>query len=285
VLEQEIGKQFEDTGKHFDVAAAASLLLGARSSARVAADQLADVYSKDFAGPLSGELRDLSVDGACIALRAGIAIGSVHGVSLRLPRGRVDLPAKGRWQLTSDTEGLVLTGISFDGALDAQARKLNKFVQNAAGEQAEFLGECDGFSDLCTDDLMSIAQASRYRCVPHGACIYRQGDSNPRDRSVFLIKEGSVSLVHRVKDARNVELTRLGRGGVFGGRGFPLIAESPNVESAIAAQRTVLVEITGPSFDYLRMARPIIGYRVIAVVAEMYAARVARLLERFGSAL
>ncbi|MGI9432354.1 MAG: cyclic nucleotide-binding domain-containing protein [Myxococcota bacterium] len=275
----------QGTRERFDIAAAASLLLGARSTARVAADQLADVYSKDFAGPLPGELRDLSVDGACIALRAGIAIDSVKSVSLRLPRGRLDLEATGRWYLPSDTEGSVLTGISFNGARDAEARKLNDFVLNAAREQAEFLGECDGFSDLCLDDLMNIAQASRYRCVPHGKCIYRQGTNSPRDRSVFLIKEGSVSLVHRVHDARNVELTRLGRGGVFGGGGLPLIVQSPNVESAIAAQRTVLIEITGPSFDYLRVARPIIGYRVISVVAEMYAARVARLLERFGSAL
>jgi len=168
----------QGSGQRFDIAAAASLLLEARSSARVAADQLADVYSKDFAGPLPGELRDLSVDGACIALRAGIAIDSVSSVSLRLPRGRLDLAATGRLYLPSDSEGSVLAGISFDGARDVEARKLNDFVLNTAREQAEFLAECDGFSDLCPDDLMSIAQASRYRCVPHGTCIYRQGNNS-----------------------------------------------------------------------------------------------------------
>jgi CRP-like cAMP-binding protein len=274
-----------ETWNKNDVIAAASLILGARSEARVATNQPVEVYSSGFAGPLPAELRDLSRGGACVALRAWIAADSVRRVTLRLPCGRLDLEAAGCWQVASEAEGSVLAGISFKNTSKAHDRVLSDFVFSTVREQAEFVGGCGAFSDLATDDLFNMAQASRYRVVPRGATVYRQGQSDVRDRSLFLIRDGGVSLIHRVGDVRNVVLMRLGPRSLFGGGGIPLISEMPNAESAVASSRTVLLEITASSFAYLRVARPLIGCRVVTAVAQAYAERMASLLERVGSAL
>ena len=92
-----------------------------RAQPRVGANFPIRVHSRDFAIPLEGSARDLSVNGACVATTAPFAVKSIQQIELILPQQTLVLEAEGRWQRDEPIDDLVLTGISFV-ALDSAAR-------------------------------------------------------------------------------------------------------------------------------------------------------------------
>jgi len=99
--------------------------------------------------------------------------------------------------------------------------------------------------------------------------------------SIFVVWSGQVALSLKVRAGEDLTLARLSPGGVFGG--LPLIANMPNLETAIAVSETRLLEISHGSFSFARLAKPILAQRLTQVVARGYAQRVGQLLNLLAS--
>jgi len=255
---------------------AAAAVLEARSDPRVAVDLPARIWSKDFDGALAGRVRDLSVGGVCVATDSLFAFKSLRRVALALPGGVLELPAEGRWQGESG-DRTVLTGVAFASPSPEEVARLWDVVHGAGKELGLFLYEHAELGSLSPDDAMSLAQVSRFRFGEEGRAIYRQDGCRPGDDSIFVVHRGEVRLGHRFGPAREVTLERVGVGGVFGG--LPVVAETPNLETAVAGRDTVLLEISAQSFSYLRVARPLLAQRLCQAVTRVHTARLRKLLE------
>ena len=249
-----------------------------RSEPRVAIEFEVDVYSAGFNGPLGGRSRDLSVCGACVATESVFSYSSIQRVVLHLPTGKLELPAQGRWQAEVAGEDKVLTGIVFDEPDERAYGLLWDLVLERSKQVARFFHARSDFSQLGMEGAVGLSQITRERRVPAGHTLYRQDTlENPRD-SIFLVQSGEVTLQVRVGDAFEITAGRLGPGRVFGG--FPLIAGVPHAESALATRDSVLFEIDGGSYRYLRAAKPWLAQQLADVVTRSHARRVYDLLAR-----
>ena len=65
-----------------------------RAQPRVGANFPIRVHSRDFAIPLEGSARDLSVNGACVATTAPFAVKSIQQIELILPQQTLVLEAE-----------------------------------------------------------------------------------------------------------------------------------------------------------------------------------------------
>jgi len=255
---------------------AAAAVMEARSEPRVAVNLPARLWSRDFDGSLSGQARDLSVGGVCVATDSVFAFKSVRRVALALPGGVLELPAEGRWQGEGGDRTL-LTGVAFAKPSPEAVGRLWEVVHASGRELGLFLYGHAALGSLSPDDAMSLAQVSRFRLVEAGRPVYRQDGCRPGDDSVFVVHRGEIRLCHRFGPAREVTLDRLGVGGVLGG--LPLVAETPNLETALADRETTLLEITSQAFSYLRVAHPLLAQRLSQAVARIHTSRLRKLVE------
>lgn len=256
---------------------AAAAVLEARADPRVGVDLGARVFSRDFEGGLDARARDLSVGGVCVASESPFAFKSVERLVLDLPSGPMELPAQGRWQSESVCERVVLTGLAFDSRSAADVSRLWDAVQGSCKELGLFLYDRTELSDLSADDAVSVAQISRFRIVGIGRFIYRQDVCRAGDDSIFIVHRGRVSLGHGFTSGREATLERLGPGCLFGG--LPIVAETPNLETAVADEDCTLLEISRAAYGYMRVARPLLAQRLAQLVARSHTQRMRRLLE------
>jgi len=258
---------------------AADEVLEARISPRVAADLAVDIYSRELSGPLRARTRDISVKGACIATPSMLSARSLEQIVIHFDEGSVRIPVEGRWQSDCPTEGSVLLGLAFEQVDHPTAGILWNFVQSTASSLAQFLDQYETFGEFSSDEVLSTAQMSRFQRIDAGRTIYvpsfRDTDS------IFVVWSGQVALSLKVRAGEDLTLARLSPGGVFGG--LPLIANMPNLETAIAVSETRLLEISHGSFSYARLAKPILAQRLTQVVARGYAQRVGQLLNLLAS--
>ena len=262
-----------------------------RSDPRIAISAPARVYTSEFSGALPGIVRDLSVQGACIATPSPFAFKSLDRIELDLVNGPLCLRAKGRWQRDEEADDVVLTGISFEECDDHARDQLWKAVMQGGHDIARFVLENCNLPELTLEDSLGLAQVTRHRQVSMGRTIFSQtGDTSEQatdtdadQDSFFLLLRGEVSLTLRIRDARNRETARLARGDAFGG--LPLVAAMPHAESAIAASDCELLEIDAGSFRYLRTARPWLGQRLGQAILRTNAQRLTRLLQELAKGL
>jgi CRP-like cAMP-binding protein len=93
-----------------------------------------------------------------------------------------------------------------------------------------------------------------------------------------MLLEGSVILQVRARDAVDVEISRLEPGQFFGG--FPVLADVPHVDTAETATDVRLLEIDRQAFEYIRIAKPWLGYRLGSAMLRISAQRLSTLFER-----
>ena len=256
---------------------AAEVLLDARADPRVGVDFPVQILSGDFSGPLAASARDLSVGGMCVATASLLSFKAIRRIRLSLPSGPLELEAEGRWQTESVSENSRLTGLRFANVGPQELGRLWNAVHEASKDLGLFLYDQSELGSICPDDAGSLADCSRYRIVPQRREIYRQDECRPGDDSVFLVMRGDIRLEVTLADQRRVTLERLTSGSVFGGLG--IIADLPNLETAVADSSSTLLEISRASFSYLRIARPLLGLRLVQTLTRSLLRRNRRLLE------
>lgn len=253
--------------------------LEARANPRVGADFPVELRSRAFGGPLPGRTRDLSIGGTCIATASPFDIKSVDQVVIMTPEDApLVLPCSGCWQREEPSAELMLTGLSFDDPDDRQLDRIWDIVLDGGKYLARFLCEKTEVHELGLDEAMSLSQMTRYKDVPCGHTLYRQDTDEPGCDSIFLVIEGVVTLQVRVRDSREVEFARLESGQFFGG--LPILAGVPHAESAVAASDVRLLEIDRHAFQYIRTARPWLGYRLGSAMLRISTQRLRQIVAR-----
>jgi len=247
-----------------------------RSDPRVGTDLAVELYVSDFSGALLGRTRDLSIRGACIATPSPFNVKGLNRIVLDLPTQKLMIDAVGCWQREDPTEGVVLTGVQFE---DPGAEKLEfvwDHVLDSSKKLARFLYERTALQELGLEDVMGLAQVTRYRTANPGDLIYRQGTSGDGGDSIFLVIEGSVTLQVRVRDAIERPLCQLEAGDLFGG--LPLLANLAHMDSAVANTQVKLLELDGGAFRHLRSTKPWLGHRLGVALLRVHAQRMSKIL-------
>ena len=258
--------------------------LEARVTPRVGADLPVELRSSEFPGGLPGRTRDLSVGGTCIATASPFNIKSINQIVIMLPdRSSLTLSCAGCWQREEPCAELMLTGISFEYLSESDLDSIWDFVLESGKYLARFLLEKSEFHELGIDDAMSLSQMTRYRDIPIGHSLYRQNTNEPGQDSIYLLIEGTVTLEFRVRDARDVEFERLQPGQFFGG--LPILADVPHAESATTATDVRLLEIDRQAFQYIRTAKPWLGYRLGSAMLRISTRRLSAIMNRVSGLL
>ncbi len=251
--------------------------LDARGTPRVGADFPLEIRSGEFPGGLPGRSRDLSLGGTCVATASPFNIKSVDQIVIAPPGYHpLTLRCTGCWQREDPSAELVLTGFSFDHPSDTDLDTIWNFVLDSGKFLARFLYEKTETHELELDDAMSLSQMTRYRDVPFGHTLYRQDTNDDGQDSIYLVIDGTVTLQVRVRDTHEVEFARLGPGEFFGG--LPILAGVPHAESATTASDVRLLEIDRQTFQYIRTAKPWLGYRLGSAMLRISAERLSAML-------
>lgn len=256
---------------------AATSVVESRGNSRVALDLRVHLQSSETAGPLEARTRDISLGGVCVATRYAFAFRSVQRVDLELPQGALALATDGRWQADSPSEESFLTGFAFVDPKSEAESALWRLVQHASESIASFLYESSELSVLGTDDVMGVAQVSRLRMVNEDRPILQQDERGPGDDSVFVVLRGRVEILFRSRPDAVLRVAELCPGSIFGG--MPIIADLPNMVGAVALEDSELLEISGPAYAYLRLAKPLVAQRLAQVVARSSFKRVRALVD------
>jgi len=253
--------------------------LDARSTPRVGADFSVEIFSSEFAGSLPGRTRDLSIGGTCIATASPFDVKSVNRIAISLPgQETLILQVSGCWQREESSAELMLTGLSFDYMTESDLDAIWNFVLDSGKYLARFLSEHSEIHELGLEDAVGLSQMTRYRDIPARHTLYRQGTRKPGEDSIYMLLEGSVILQVRARDAVDIEIARLEPGQFFGG--FPVLADVPHVDTAETATDVRLLEIDRHAFEYIRIAKPWLGYRLGSAMLRISAQRLSTLFER-----
>lgn len=249
-----------------------------RGLPRVGADFPVDLRTSDLSSALPARARDLGVGGVCVATASPFSLKSVRRVAIALPDQTLTLEAEGRWQREARGDDCILTGIEFSRPPDAAVRTLWDFVLDAGKEIARFLDTASDLRGLGVEDSMGLAHLTRLRDVPAGRWLYAQETQRDGEDSVFVVLRGSVGLHVRVRNARDVNLSRLGPGALIGG--LALLSGAPHWESAVAASDTRLLEIDRAAFHHLERTKPQLARRLAHGILQTHATRLQSLLTR-----
>lgn len=117
------------------------------------------------------------------------------------------------------------------------------------------------FRTLSEGDLSALAGLLRERRYPRGSIVLAQGD--PGD-SLFLIAEGQAKVAVLAEDGREVILSVLGPGGVFGE--MSLLDDEPRSAHVIAMTDAVLLQLRREDFRSRLRASPELA---VALLAEL----------------
>jgi len=253
--------------------------LEARATPRVGADFSVELRSHALSAALPGRTRDLSVSGACVATATPFDLKSIDQLAIMLPEGEtLLLRCSGSWQREEPAAELMLSGFTFDHPDEQQLDRLWDIVLDSGKYLGRFLCEKTELHELGLEDAMSLSQMTRYKDVPCGHTLYRQDTDEPGCDSIFLVIEGTVNLQVRVRGSREVDFARLESGQFFGG--LPILAGVPHAESAVTTRDTRLLEIDRHAFQYIRTARPWLGYRLGAAMLRISTQRMSQIIAR-----
>jgi len=254
-----------------------------RGSGRVGSDLPVELHVSELPAPLLARSRDIGVGGMCIATPSPFALKSVRRVVIGLPSCPLTVEAEGRWQVDATGDDVVLSGIAFPCPSPEAVEALTNFVLESGRTLARFLYAQSELRDFGLEEILGLAQITRFCDVTAGRFIYRQDTARPREDSIFVIARGEVSLQARARGAREVTLARLQPGHVFGG--MPLVGDAAHPESAVAETDCRLLEIDRDAFGYLEKARPWLAQRLAFAVARTYTKRLHEILGRIRDQL
>ncbi|MCE1187411.1 Crp/Fnr family transcriptional regulator [Zoogloea sp.] len=102
------------------------------------------------------------------------------------------------------------------------------------------------FQGLGDDRLASVARCAMMRRVPRGSAVVHEGD---RTDFVYFVLTGNLKVMVSDEDGREVILTILGQGEMFGEMG--VLDDSPRSASVVAVSASDLVTIAKSDFKRL----------------------------------
>jgi len=255
----------------------------ARGAGRVGSDLPVELHVAELPGPLAARSRDIGLGGICVATASAFALQSVKRVVIGLPSGPLSLEAEGRWQFDASGDDGVLSGFAFPSLSQDAIESLSNLVLESGRALARFLYAQSDLRDLGLEEVLGLAQITRFRDVSAGRFVYRQDAAESADDSIFLVSRGAVSLHARARGSREICLARLQVGDLFGG--MPLVGDAPHPESALAESDCRLLEIDRDAYRYLFAARPWLAQRLAFTVARIYARRLHAVLGRIRDQL
>jgi len=254
-----------------------------RGDARVGTDLPVQIHLSELPAPLPARARDIGVGGVCVATPTMFSLKSVRRVVIGMPSGPVTLDAEGRWQYDANADDLVLSGLAFSHTPPEIVDVLSGFVLENGRALARFLYAESDLRDFGLEEVLGLAQITRFRDVAAGRCLYREGTSREGEDSVFVVARGAVTVLARARGAREVPLAQLGPGQLLGG--LPLVADTPHPETASADVDTRLLEVDREAFRYLERSRPWLAQRLAGAVVRTYARRLHDMLGRIRDKL
>lgn len=254
-----------------------------RGSGRVGSDLPVEIHLSDLPAPLPARSRDIGVGGICIATPTVFALKSVRRAVIGLPSGPLALDAEGVWQFDASADDVVLSGLAFLDPPAESIETLSNLVLESGRALARFLYAHSDLKDFGLEEVLGLAQITRFRDVPAGRSVFRQDTTHQGEDSIFIVARGGVALEAHPRRGREVVLARLGPGRLFGG--LPLLGPLTHAESAVAESDTRLLEIDRDAFRYLENARPWLAQRLALAVIRAHAARLHEMLARVRGAL
>ena len=275
-----LGRSFEATNEQ-SLNETAAALLGARRDSRVGILHPVRVMSPSFDIPLSGQIRDISMGGLCIATPSPIPLENISGVEIHFPEGIVRLNVIGVWQTRMSIDQSVLTGLKFLQPDQRTLQVIRSRLDSSIREVGDFLSNVFRTSQIGIEDAISLAQSTRIRVVSRGQYLYRRGEVPASlDDAIFFIREGSVELSLPKRSGPANVTARLGPFSMLGGLGS--IASVPHFEDAQTLEDTMVLEISTASFAYLRIAQPLLAQSLSQLVMMGQLQRVDRLVARMS---
>ncbi|MBI5827911.1 MAG: cyclic nucleotide-binding domain-containing protein [Deltaproteobacteria bacterium] len=121
------------------------------------------------------------------------------------------------------------------------------------------------FSDFTEPEFIEAVKKVSSRRLAAGSILFNEGESG---NSIFIIADGSVDVIGKAKDGREVRLARLDEGSVFGEFGFFL--NSRRLTAVKAHEDSTVLELTGDDLNGMISKHP----RVEEVLFGFYKERV-----------
>jgi MFS superfamily sulfate permease-like transporter len=184
------------------------------------------------------------------------------------------LPAAGR-ELGDTLRASGISGHIFPDADRALEWAENGVIASASPEQAsdatslrEALSLMRGLSREHREALNELLEQ---RFVRAGEIIFSAGDV---DNALMLILEGSVDILVRHSEGRDVRLARLRRGSMLGELSF--LDNAPRAATTVATEDLVLGVLSREGFEVFARERPEAGRRVLTNMALDLAVRMRR---------
>ncbi|NMG34537.1 cyclic nucleotide-binding domain-containing protein [Azoarcus sp. TTM-91] len=119
------------------------------------------------------------------------------------------------------------------------------------------------FHGLTDDVLAAVARVAMMRRIPRGQAVVRAGD---RTDYVYFVLTGSLKVVVSDEDGREVILSILGQGELFGEMG--MFGEQPRSASVIAVVPADLVMIAKQDFRQIMQDNFEVAWRIMGNLAE-----------------
>lgn len=155
------------------------------------------------------------------------------------------------------------------GGAPAGARREFELVQEAPG--AAGLPSAPLFSKLDRDAFVAVVQRLEVRTVEAGGMVVTEGEPGA---SMFAVVEGRVEVVRQMEGGVRRVVGTMGEGEFFGE--MALVSEGPRMASVVAAERSVLLELTRTHLKDVGARHPAVPQVVQAFYRERMVANLLR---------
>ncbi|NMG16201.1 Crp/Fnr family transcriptional regulator [Aromatoleum bremense] len=119
------------------------------------------------------------------------------------------------------------------------------------------------FQGLSDDTLAMVSRSAMMRRIPRGQSVVHAGE---RSDFVYLVLTGSLKVVVSDEDGREVILTILGQGELFGEMG--MFGEQPRSATVVAVMPSDLVMIAKNDFRTIMQGNFEVAWRIMANLAD-----------------
>jgi CRP-like cAMP-binding protein len=241
---------------------------------RIAGDLSVAIHAEGHSDPIRGLVRDLTVDGGCLATRTPLPhVGSLR-ISLPAPSRAIWAEVKPLWQRYQRGEKVMLTGFAFVGLNQIEREAISELLSASLRRISEILGK-SRLPELGVTDPQKVAEAVRLRRFFSGQVVYAPA-RDPSESSLYVVEKGRISLQLASLESRSLLIASIEEGGVFGG--IHVGPAEPLREVAIAEADVYLLEIDRHGSEYLLCQRPELALQLASAAFRAASIRLCRAL-------
>lgn len=128
---------------------------------------------------------------------------------------------------------------------------------------AQLLAKISFFENLQVEELEHLSTVLRSRRYARGEVIFHQGDVGT---ALFIVRKGQVAIRLSSEDGREVTLSLLDRGHVFGE--LALLDDEPRSTDAVARDEVDLLSLQREDFRKFLEERPQVAMRMLASLSR-----------------